>query len=326
MNQVRAGLSILAVVATVAACSMPSVSPRVTPSPRSSLSPAASPVASTTPAPSPPTVEPCHSDRVQPGPDDVLVYFVCDELPAAARAVVRPTGGGESADRLREALVAVFIGPSASEAADGYEGPVTPGRSDVVIGVAIGGDGAAAIDFDARLVEGTALNASSPRFIFFETVGRTISQFQEIDSVEYRLGGSCDAFEAYFEGPCHFVRERDGIFGDWTLIAADIAGERFVVSEHTRTSLVVEDGLIGGEGPCNSYGAEAEISGSTIVVGSIEASEASCENTESTAFEAKFLGALERASSIRLADGNLIMEGDAVNLVFATSSGVLPSD
>ena len=192
--------------------------------------------------------------------------------------------------------------------------------------VAIGDDGALVIDFDERLVEGTALNASSPRFMFFETVGRTVSQLREIDSVEYRLGGSCDAFEAYFEGPCHFVRERDGIFGDWTLIIGDVDGERLVPSEHTRTSLVVEDDLIRGQGPCNVYGAEAEISGSGIVVGAIEASEASCENAESAAFEAQYLGALERASSIRLAEGNLIVAGDRVKLVFAPYSAVLPSD
>jgi heat shock protein HslJ len=270
--------------------------------------------------------EPCHTDRARPGPDDILVYFACDELPAAARPVVRPAGGGETADRLRQALVGVFVGPTASEAADGYEGPITPGRSEVVGSVAIVDDGAAVIDFDERLIEGTALNASSARFIFFDIVGRTISQFPEIDSVEYRLEGSCDAFEAYFEGTCRFVRNRDGIFGDWTLIAADVAGARLVISEQTRTSLVVEHRLIRGEGPCNAYGAEAVISGSTIVVGSIEASQASCENSESAAFEAQYLGALERVSSIRLAEGNLIVAGDAVNLVFATRSALLPGD
>jgi hypothetical protein len=122
--------------------------------------------------------EPCHTDRARPGPDDILVYFACDELPAAARPVVRPAGGGETADRLRQALVGVFVGPTASEAADGYEGPITPGRSEVVGSVAIVDDGAAVIDFDERLIEGTALNASSARFIFFDIVGRTISRFR----------------------------------------------------------------------------------------------------------------------------------------------------
>lgn len=258
------------------------------------------------------------------GPDELLVYFDCGGPPHPPRPVVRGVGDLTAVDdRLRLALGALLDGPSAEERALGYSGFLPDGSGDAIKGVETN-DATAVIDFSTALTVG-ALNSSHNRFIVFETLGATIRQFNEIDAVEFRIDGSCDAFASYFESTCTFVRARDGILGDWLLIGGFITGERVTMNAAEPITVVIETDSLHGQAPCNVFGAPLHLDGSDISVGSIEASEAPCAD-EVMAKEAAYLLAISRATTARRDEDQLVLTGPDVELRYAELSAVLPGD
>jgi heat shock protein HslJ len=256
--------------------------------------------------------------------DGVLVYFDCGGPPNHPRPVVRSVGDAVATDeRLRLALGALLDGPRAEERALGYSGFLPSGSAHALNGVAMM-DATAIIDFSTALTTG-ALNASSNRFVVFETLGATIRQFADVESVEFRIDGECAAFASYFESTCTFVRARSGLVGDWLLIGGTTGSQRVVMSGAEPITIEIDRSSLRGRGPCNIFGAPLDVDGTDIEVGSIEASEALCAD-DVMAREGAYLGAIGRATTARLEEGLLILTGPQVELRYAELNAVLPGE
>lgn len=119
------------------------------------------------------------------------VWFLDGEQVAA---VSRPRP--ETSGVLRAALEALLAGPTAEERADGLDSAFGDGSEGLLADVTIT-DGLAVVDFDDRLRETTSGLASASSAALLEQLNRTVLQFGTVQRVEYRLGGSCDAFGAW---------------------------------------------------------------------------------------------------------------------------------
>lgn len=308
--------------------SSPSPSGIVTDTPHETLAltPSAASIGSTTPTAA--AALPCAGgDEPTPTADQVLVFFVCEHPPNDPRPVVRiHPGVGDVEVQLHFALEQLLAGPTQEEQAAGYSSPFPADSEKLLIGLEVTDHGHAIVDFAKELTLAGPLNASTPRFMIFSMIGATIRQFEAVDGVEFRIEGSCEEFSRYFEATCSFVRERDGLYGDWLLTLAEIDGRKLRLSWDMPVSLVLEPTELRGETPCNVYGAQVEISGDAIDIGNIVASEAGCESREAAEIESVYLGALARVSTVTIQDADLALTGDDVRLHFAELSAVLPGE
>lgn len=146
----------------------------------------------------------CDDVEPPPGADDerVFVYLMCEPPPADPRPVVREAPGvAQGADSVRFALQQLLAGPTQAEREAGISTVFPAGSEALLIGVELH-DGLAVIDFADALRDAGPLNASTPRFMVFATLGATIFQFEEIDAIEYRIEGSCLEFARHFETTC----------------------------------------------------------------------------------------------------------------------------
>lgn len=109
-------------------------------------------------------------------------------------AVPRPRP--ETSGVLRAALEALLAGPTAEESGQGLGSIFGEGAAGLLADVTIT-DGLAVVDFDDRLRETTNNLASTSSILLLEQLNRTVLQFDTVERVEYRLGGSCDAFGAW---------------------------------------------------------------------------------------------------------------------------------
>ncbi len=91
--------------------------------------------------------------------------------------------------------------------------------------------------------------------------------------------------------------------GDWRLIELD--GEP--AAQGFETTLIVSPGQIGGNGGCNTYGGNLEVTGSKIDITNVFSTMMACE--ESLAQEQAFFAALENADSYEIVDGVLQLKG-----------------
>ena len=265
----------------------------------------------------------CTADpMLEPTASAVRVFFDCGGPPQPPRPVTREVPPAASVEeRLRLALAALFDGPTNAERARGFAGFLPAGSDEALLGVELR-DGAAVIDVSDALTR-DALNASHNRFVVFETMGSTIRQFGEIESVEFRVEGSCQAFGAYFESACTFVREREGVLGDWLLVHATVGGDRITTSGVSPLTIVIEPEVLRGQAQCNVFGAPIQVHGESLTLGPIEASEVGCSGDAATA-EAAYLRALARVVGARVAAGQLQLTGPGVELRYAELSPVLP--
>jgi hypothetical protein len=176
------------------------------------------PVATATPAPSTTVVEseepapdpstesalPC-ADQGDPVPssDQVMVFFTCEPPPADPRPVFRIDPGVDSIEaRLHFAIEQLLAGPTPEERDLGYSSVFASGSEELLVGVDVGEDGLAIVDFADAIQAVGPLNSSHNRFLFFGTIGETIFQFDEVQAIEFRIGDSCDQFARYFETVC----------------------------------------------------------------------------------------------------------------------------
>lgn len=240
-----------------------------------------------------------------PDADEVLVYFDCGGPPNDPRPVLRSVeAGSPTAARLRTAIGALLDGPTSAERALGYAGFLAAGSREALLAVEVV-DRSAVIDFSDALTRG-ALSASHNRFIVFGTLGATIRQFEEIESVELRIKGSCEAFGAFFESACTLVRGRTGISGDWLLVTAVVDGVRIETSAAGPVTIVIEADALRGQAQCNVFGAPLQVNGQRVELGAIEASEVECP-ANIMAAEASYLRALERVTTARADGGQLLL-------------------
>lgn len=132
----------------------------------------------------------------------VLVHFHCRE-----GVVAVPRRVGEGSAVLRAALDALLAGPSGAERDLGLTSWFSGQTAGMVLGVTIA-DGTAVVSFDvdiAGVTNGASTSAGSQALL--DELDLTVFQFPTVERVEYRLGGSCDAFYEWLQMACQ-VRER----------------------------------------------------------------------------------------------------------------------
>jgi hypothetical protein len=110
---------------------------------------------------------------------------------------------------LRGTLQQYLFGPTSAERdaglSSGLEAAAASASFDVVLR-----DGAAVIDFSADLPSlspNTSTSAASEAFL--RQLHATVFQFPTVDTVEYRVGGSCEAFWGWLQRGCTPVTRDD---------------------------------------------------------------------------------------------------------------------
>lgn len=132
--------------------------------------------------------------------DSVDVVFTRGEEAVRLR---RP--GRADSPALRTALEALLAGPTPAERAAGVESWFSKETSGALRGAQVDSAGHAVVDFeDLRAFIPNAASSAGSRLLLVELNG-TVFQFPEIESVEYRLEGSCDAFWDWLQYGCHRV-------------------------------------------------------------------------------------------------------------------------
>ncbi len=134
---------------------------------------------------------------------EVKVYFNCDRAgggDVAPRPVYRDAP--KSPDVLRVALEALVAGPTEAERSAGYSSWFSDKTASALRSVRID-NGHAVVDFeDLRpLISGASSSAGSA--LLLSQLDTTVFQFRTVGSVEYRLTGSCEAFNEWLQyGGC----------------------------------------------------------------------------------------------------------------------------
>jgi hypothetical protein len=131
---------------------------------------------------------------------EVTVFFsdASGSVTAVTRTVPKTVGV------LRASLEQLLLGPTDAERANGLASFFsTDDTGDLSVAVAIQGDGTAVVDLDSRLPERipNASTAAGSQQLLAE-LNATVFQFPTVSAVEYRLGGSCEAFWAFLQGSC----------------------------------------------------------------------------------------------------------------------------
>jgi spore germination protein GerM len=113
---------------------------------------------------------------------------------AFTRTVPKTTGV------LKAAVEQELLGPQAAER--GVTSFFSADTAGMLAGVSIA-NGVAVVDFDPALattIPNASSSAGSQKLI--AELDATVFQFPSVNAVEYRLGGSCDAFWSWLQGQC----------------------------------------------------------------------------------------------------------------------------
>ena len=133
-----------------------------------------------------------------PGDATVRVWLARGEAPVAVERTVARAGP-------EAALAALVAGPTPEERARGLSSWFSDATVDV-LGSVERRDGLLVVDFTGldRLIPGAGSSAGSAQLL--ATLDSTVFQFPAIDSVEYRLDGSCEAFWEWLQRACQVSR------------------------------------------------------------------------------------------------------------------------
>lgn len=138
--------------------------------------------------------------RPAPGQMEVKAYLSCDAEDGALRPVYRLVP--ESAGVLRASLEALLAGPSAEERAASLGSWFSAETAGMLRSVTVD-DGHAVVDFDdlRPVIPNASSSAGSERLL--AQLDATVFQFRSVESVEYRIQGSCEAFNEWLQyGGC----------------------------------------------------------------------------------------------------------------------------
>jgi hypothetical protein len=143
------------------------------------------------------------ADNEQPPPpmgsaETVEVWFSRGEEPVAVEREVRSAP-------LDGALRALVAGPTPEERADGVTSWFSP-ETVGTLGRVQAAEGFVIVDFRdlPDLIPNASTSAGSQQLL--ASLDATVFQFPWVDSVEYRLDGSCDAFWEWLQRSCERVR------------------------------------------------------------------------------------------------------------------------
>jgi hypothetical protein len=128
---------------------------------------------------------------------NVEVWFTRNERPEPAQ---RRVAGAP----LDGALRALVIGPTPEERADGLTSWFSPETRNVIRRIQVE-DGGVIVDFRdlPDLIPGASTSAGSQHLL--AALDSTVFQFEWVESAEYRLDGSCEAFWEWLQRECGLV-------------------------------------------------------------------------------------------------------------------------
>ena len=171
------------------------------------MSACSAPTPDTTPGAtaSAPTMAAC-ADAEEPADSPVYAYFHCAgaEL-EAPRPVGRRSQAADPQARLEAAVSGLLGGPTPAEREAGYISLFSEQTALALNSVAIGPDGFAIVDFaDLRAVLNNASTSMGSQILLAQ-LNATVFQIPEVEAVEYRIHGSCDAFWNWLQSTCAAV-------------------------------------------------------------------------------------------------------------------------
>jgi len=142
----------------------------------------------------------------------VAVVLTCERVPIDHPEffVAVPRRLPDTQGVLRAALEQLLAGPTEEEREGGLTSLFSQETAGTLLGVSIGEDGTAVVDLDPALTDlipGASTSAAS--MILVGQLGGTVFHFANVQAIEYRLGGSCDAFWQWLESSCTVVERPD---------------------------------------------------------------------------------------------------------------------
>lgn len=120
----------------------------------------------------------------------------------------------DTAPALTLALHELLRGPNEEERGRGITSWFSAGTADLLRIVELDADGRATIDFTGLpdAIPNASSSAGSGQLL--EALRRTTFQFPQVQSAEYRLDGSCEAFWNWLQRGCTIVRRGDSGSGN----------------------------------------------------------------------------------------------------------------
>lgn len=154
----------------------------------------------------------CESEPPKPaaGEQVIVVYFGCMGTgDGVTPDVSYPTYRifSEAADPLTSALEGLIAGPTLEERDNGYASFFSEDTADALSSVEFVGSHVIA-DFDETIIVNNA-STSTGMLFFHAELYANVFQFDGIESIEFRLNGSCEAWARSFEGDQCQVMTRD---------------------------------------------------------------------------------------------------------------------
>ena len=146
------------------------------------------------------------ADVVDPPQADVLAFFHCAgaELDDP-RPVARRSAADDATARLDAAVRGLLAGPTQAEREAGYISLFSEQTALGLVGVEIGPDGLAVVDFaDLRMVLNNASTSSGSQILLAQ-LSATVFQIEEVTAVEYRIHGSCATFWEWLQSMCAVI-------------------------------------------------------------------------------------------------------------------------
>lgn len=117
-------------------------------------------------------------------------------------------------------------------------------------------------------------------------------------------------------GGCAILAPHPDVDGDWIVVSAsDADGQLNLMSESLRVT--IDDGLISGQ-VCNSWGGEIAITGSSVEIGLLAATEMYCTEPEGIMdVESRLFAGLDAVTTIEMRGDELLFTGNGVELRLA---------
>lgn len=154
----------------------------------------------------------CDVDAPEPEPDEVLVDVVYScrsgddallELTTVSRVVPAES------NPIRATLNEAVKGPNGAERAEGVSGSFLSERTALMVRNVEMDGSRLIVDFHpfVRSPEVSNVSTSTGGMIFNTILNANLFQYPEVEEIEYRVDGSCDAYWAIFEGDC-FIHTR----------------------------------------------------------------------------------------------------------------------
>ena len=106
--------------------------------------------------------------------------------------------------------------------------------------------------------------------------------------------------------------------GSWQLESGTYEGQPITTVDTHPITMTLQAGEIGGTAACNSYTGRYRLSATEFTIeDGLAQTERACQPDEVMESEGQFLAALRSVDTAALADGGLVLEGPATELVFA---------